>query len=226
MRVLLIEDDTSIGYLIRSVFERERYEVTLATTAEEGLQLLDAWNPELVILDIGLPDRDGREVLKEIRTTSDVPVVIVSAFGDESSRVVGLELGSDDYIVKPFSVTELVARARAVTRRARPKGEIAADRLAHGDLRMDVSTHRVFQGAKEIELTNIEFRVLRELLENGGAVVSRSDLARTVWGLSAVDATRSIDVCISAIRHKLGDPPTEPRYIETVRGVGFRMGAP
>jgi DNA-binding response OmpR family regulator len=223
MRVLLIEDDRDIAKVLRFAFERDRHEVTVAEKGEEGLHILETWAPDLVMLDLMLPDLDGRDVLRELRKTSDVPVIIVSARADEADRILGLEIGSDDYIVKPFSVQEVIARARAVTRRGHARPRATSNILEHGDISMDAEEHKVQVSGKPVELTAREFQVLRLLLEQANKLVTRDDLAHSVWGLSATAASRSIDVCISSLRHKLADDPSEPRYIETVRGVGFRL---
>jgi two-component system alkaline phosphatase synthesis response regulator PhoP len=223
MRVLLIEDDRDIAKVLRFAFERDRHEVTVAEKGTEGLHVLETWSPDLVMLDLTLPDLDGRDVLRELRKTSDVPVIIVSARTEESDRILGLEIGSDDYIVKPFSVHEVVARARAVVRRTHPKTRSTDRVLEHGDLSLDTDEHKVHIRDDPVALTGREFQVLRLLLEQPGKLVTRDDLAHSVWGLSATAASRSIDVCVSSIRRKLGDDPKTPRYIETVRGVGFRL---
>lgn len=223
MRVLLIEDDRDIAKVLRYAFERDRHEVTVAEKGGEGLHILETWHADLVMLDLMLPDADGRDILRELRKTSDVPVIIVSARAEESDRILGLEIGSDDYIVKPFSVPEVIARARAVTRRSHSKPRATTRVLVHGDISMDAEEHKVRIADEPVALTGREFQVLRLLLEQEGKVVTRDDLAHSVWGLSATAASRSIDVCISSLRRKLGDDPKTPRHIETVRGVGFRL---
>lgn len=225
MRVLVIEDDFCLATLVRHAFEREGDEVAIAQAGGEGLRLVDSWRPDLVLLDMTLPDVDGRDVLREIRSRDTVAVIVVSGRAEEMDRVLGLEMGSDDYVVKPFSALELTARARAVFRRTRPATPPEADTLAHVDLSMNVGQRRLRRGQVNVPLTKHEFEVMRHLLNEPGQLVTRADLAHNVWGLSPRTAARSIDVCVSSIREKLGDDSKAPRYIETVHGVGYRLVA-
>jgi DNA-binding response OmpR family regulator len=223
VRVLVVEDDFAVANLMRHAFEKDGHDAAIAADGAVGLQLLETWQPDLVLLDLTLPDVDGRDVLRTIRATDAVPVIVVTGRGEELDRVLGLEMGSDDYIVKPFSIVELIARSRAVLRRTNGMQPCRTDNLAHLDLSMDLATRRFTRESTDVALTKREFEVMRCLLAEPGKLVSRSDLARAVWGMSAKQASRSIDVCVSSIRDKLGEDPKKPRYIETVHGVGYRL---
>jgi DNA-binding response OmpR family regulator len=225
MRVLVIEDDFSVASVMRHVFERDGNECVIASDGAEGLRLVSTWQPDLVLLDMNLPDADGRDILRQIRTHDSLPLIVVSGRAEEMDRVLGLEMGSDDYIVKPFSHAELLARARAVFRRTRAPKAASPDTLAHLDLSLNVGQRRLRRGPDDIALTKREFEVMRTLLNEPGELVTRENLARDIWGMSPRTASRSIDVCISTIRGKLGDDSKTPRYIETVHGVGYRLAA-
>jgi two-component system response regulator RegX3 len=173
-----------------------------------------------------LPDGDGRDLLRRIRETSRTPVIMLTARGEEMDRVLGLELGADDYVTKPFSAAELAARIRAVLRRG---GEAAVQEsvvLEAGDIRMDLDTHEATRAGEPLELTVKEYELLRVLLEHAGKLVRRDQLVHEVWDPAWFGSTKTLDVHISALRKKLGDDPAAPRYIHTVRGVGFRLDAP
>jgi two-component system, OmpR family, response regulator RegX3 len=173
-----------------------------------------------------LPDGDGRDLLRQIRAGSRLPVVMLTARGEEMDRVLGLELGADDYVTKPFSAAELIARIRAVLRRTEeaPAGaDDGSSVLEVSDVRMDLDTHLVSRAGERLDLTVKEFEVLRVLLSRAGKVVRRDDLIREVWDSNWFGPTKTLDVHISALRKKLGDDPAEPRYIHTIRGVGYRF---
>lgn len=226
MRVLVIEDDFAVGNLVRHAFEKDGHEAAIAARGTDGLKLVESWQPDLVLLDLTLPDMDGRDVLRDIRAHDSLPVIVVSGRGEELDRVLGLEMGSDDYIVKPFSIVELVARCRAVLRRTQANHAADPDTLNHMDLSMNLPERRFQRGADDVALTKREFEVMRWLLAEPGKLVTRADLAHTLWGVSARQASRSIDVCVSSIREKLGESSKCPRYIETVHGVGYRLARP
>jgi two-component system response regulator RegX3 len=225
-KILLVEDELSIAEPLADALRREAFEVQLAMTAADALESFSSRPPDLVLLDVMLPDGDGRDVLREIRRISRVPVVMLTARGEEMDRVLGLELGADDYVTKPFSSPELVARMRAVLRRspAEPPGE-ASGTLASGDVAMDLDTRRVTRAGEPIDLTVKEFELLRVLLERAGKLVKRDDLVSEVWDANWFGSTKTLDVHISSLRKKLGDDPGSPRYVHTVRGVGFRFSA-
>ena len=185
-----------------------------------GKQAIEAPLPDVMLLDVRLPDIDGYEVCRRVRSTSDVPIVFLTARGDEIDRVVGLELGADDYVVKPFGFRELVARIRAVTRRSTARPE--ASQLGAGGLQVDRRTRRASLGGRQLDLTAKEFDVLAVLAEDPGAVVPRQQLLERVWGHAWYGPTKTLDVHVAAIRKKLGDPA----WVQAVRGVGFRLQPP
>ena len=224
-RILLIEDEESISEPLERALEREGFDVTTAATAADGRRRLGESGPDLVLLDVMLPDGDGRDILREIRSTSRTPVVMLTARGEELERVLGLELGADDYITKPFSAAELAARVRAVLRRTDASSADVGEVLEAGDVRMELDKHLATQGGDPLELTVKEFELLRMLLENAGRVVRREQLIREVWDTNWFGSTKTLDVHVSALRKKLGDDPAAPRYIHTVRGVGFRFAS-
>ena len=223
--ILLIEDEGAISEPLAAALGREGFDAIVADTAAKGLALLDSRSPDLVLLDVMLPDGDGRDVLRRIRETSRTPVVMLTARGEEMDRVLGLELGADDYVTKPFSAAELAARIRAVLRRAGDAAEAGGAVLEAGDVRMDLDTHEVTHAGEPLELTVKEFELLRVLLERAGKLVKRDELVHEVWDPAWFGSTKTLDVHVSALRKKLGDDPAEPRYIHTVRGVGFRFEA-
>jgi DNA-binding response OmpR family regulator len=224
--ILLIEDEEAISEPLAAALAREGFDTLVAGTAAKGLELFAGRTPDLVLLDVMLPDGDGRDLLRRIRETSRTPVVMLTARGEDMDRVLGLELGADDYVTKPFSAAELAARIRAVLRRS---GETAASTeavLEAGDVRVDLDTHAATRAGEPLELTVKEFELLRVLLEHAGKVVKRDDLVHEVWDPAWFGSTKTLDVHVSALRKKLGDDPAAPRYIHTVRGVGFRFEAP
>jgi DNA-binding response OmpR family regulator len=222
--ILLIEDERSISEPLMDALAREGFEPILAETAEAGMDVFAQRGPDLVLLDVMLPDGDGRDLLRRIRETSRTPVVMLTARGEEMDRVLGLELGADDYVTKPFSAAELVARMRAVLRRTeREPGGEAGSVLESGDVRLDLDTHIAMRDGVPLDLTVKEFELLRVLLERSGKVVRRDEIVHEVWDPAWFGSTKTLDVHVSALRKKLGDDPADPRYIHTVRGVGFRF---
>ena len=218
MRVLLVEDDDAIAEPLVKVLEREGFQVEWAST---GGAAMEADEPDVVLLDLGLPDVDGYEVCRRIRAKSEVPVIFLTARSDEIDRVVGLELGADDYVVKPFGFRELIARIRAVTRRRGPRRDgakvVASPKI--GSLEIDRRTRRVTLAGTDVELTPKEFDLLALLAQDPGAVFERQNIMERVWGHPWYGPTKTLDVHVASIRKKLGDPG----WIETVRGVGFRL---
>src|SRR4051794_832320 len=224
-RILLVEDEDSISEPLAAALRREGFAPVVVATAAAALEAFKASPPDLVLLDVMLPDGDGRELLRTIRGSSRVPVVMLTARGEEMDRVVGLELGADDYVTKPFSAAELVARLRAVLRRSEPAAPEALSTLAVGDVTMNLETHQVTRGGENVELTVKEFELLRVLLEHAGKVVRRQALVGEVWDPSWFGSTKTVDVHVSALRKKLGDDPAASKYVHTVRGVGFRFAS-
>lgn len=222
MRVLMVEDDPAMALLLRLALEREGHQVCAFDHGEPAIEMARTWEPDAVLLDFSLPEIEGSEVARRMRTFSTVPIIMVTGRGEVGDRITGLEMGADDYVVKPFSIDELLARIRAVVRRAAqlaPAGTI----LNAGELVMDVSLNRVLMGALALDLTTKEFEILRILMSQPGRIVPRDELVRAVWGVAPGVATNSLDVHMSWLRGKLGDDPKQPRYIETVRGKGFRF---
>jgi DNA-binding response OmpR family regulator len=223
--VLLAEDDPAIAEPLARALTREGYDVVVQGTGQGAIE--SAGNADIVVLDLGLPDMDGLDVAREIRSNGQtVPVLVLTARADEVDLVVGLDAGADDYVTKPFRLAELLARVRALLRRTH--GESAdEEELRAQDVRVDVAAHRAFQGDRELHLTTKEFDLLRVLVANAGSVVVRDTLMRDVWGSDPVGSTKTLDMHVSWLRRKLGDDANAPRYVSTVRGLGFRfeMGA-
>jgi DNA-binding response OmpR family regulator len=221
MRVLIVEDEDSIAEPLAVGLEREGLSVVRVATGADALAA--AAGVDVVLLDLRLPDIDGYEVCRRLRARSDVPIIMVTARGEEVDRVVGLELGADDYLVKPFGFRELLARIRAVTRRAGrtsgTTGPAEPEALRVGQLEIDVRARRVRMGGTPVELTPKEFDLLAALAADAGAVVSRRRLLEEVWETSWGGTSKTIDVHVASVRRKVGDPA----LIETVRGVGFRL---
>ncbi|KQX06926.1 MULTISPECIES: response regulator transcription factor [unclassified Leifsonia] len=220
MRILIVEDDPSIADGMIDALGSANYDVEHVSTGAACLDATSgATSPDLIVLDLGLPDMDGTDVCRRIRETSSVPIVIVSARSEELDRVLALELGADDYLVKPFGLRELLARIRAIVRRTAVTGKTEPDGPDLGPLVIDTRAQRVSLAGSELHLTPTEFELLRYLASDPGAVRRRSDILRDVWHTEWYGATKTLDAHIAAVRRKLGDP----RWIESVRGVGFRF---
>jgi DNA-binding response OmpR family regulator len=219
IRVLIIDDDARLHELLASYLELNGLSVTVAADGRRGLVALEGGTFDAVLLDLMMPGMDGIEVCKRIRAKSNIPIVMLTAKGDETDRVVGLELGADDYVAKPFSPRELLARIRAVLRRARP--DVTGERLVAGDISIDVPGRTVTAFGKPVELTGIEFDVLVALVRRAGRVVARDALLSEAGRGDVVVGERTVDVHVSHLRQKLGDDPRSPRLIKTVRGVGY-----
>lgn len=216
-RVLLIDDDARLPELLREYLEQNGVALTHAPDGARGLSMLEQGAYDAVLLDVMMPGMDGLEVCRRIRGKSNVPVIMLTARGDETDRVVGLELGADDYVGKPFSPRELLARLRAVLRRARP--EVMSEQIAVGDITVDVPSRVATNKGAAIELTGIEFDILVALVRRAGRVVPRDALLSEAGRSDVVVGERTVDVHISHLRQKLGDDP--PKLIKTVRGVGY-----
>jgi DNA-binding response OmpR family regulator len=221
-RILLVEDEVSISAPLASVLEREGFVPAVAATAAEALRMVRSIEPEVVLLDLTLPDGDGRDVCREIRVFSDVPIIMLTARGTEVDRIVGLEIGADDYVVKPFSSGELVARIRALLRRTDGSTRTPAAYRVDG-LELDESSRRATLDGEPLELSRKEFDLLAELVRSAGKVVSREELMAAVWDENWFGSTKTLDVHIGWLRKKLGDDPADPHYLHTIRGVGFRF---
>ncbi|MHB9002956.1 MAG: response regulator [Coriobacteriia bacterium] len=225
-RILVVEDEKSIRNAVTAYLEKEGYWVT---AVGDGLTAMDQFEKhrfDLVVLDLMLPKLTGEQVCVEIRDTSDVPIIMLTAKGEEADRIAGLEIGADDYLVKPFSPRELVARVRALLRRANVGEEPQRDRLMHGDLEIDVASHKAFLRGQELDLTASEFKLLVTLARYPGRVYSRMELVEKVLGYDFEGYERTIDSHVKNLRAKLDDDPREPTYIYTVHGVGYRFESP
>lgn len=220
-RILVIEDDPSISELITYHLKREGMQVLTAADGRRALEIFNANHPDLLLLDLMLPGLDGFEVCRRVRQASDVPIIMLTAKGQEDDRVKGFECGADDYVTKPFSPKELVARIRAVLRRSHYAE--GPDNLIAGKLYIDRKRRRVMVGDQEIELTPKEFDLLALLVTRRGQPVSRESLLEEVWGYEFAGGTRTLDVHIRRLRQKIGDDPQRPTFIETVHGVGYRF---
>lgn len=225
--ILLVEDDDDIAEPLIFGLQSEGYRVLHASDGPRGLAMARADAPDAVLLDVMLPGMDGFTVCRLLRQESAVPILMLTARGQEVDRVTGLELGADDYIVKPFSFRELVARVRAMLRRRdldRDAG--AADRLAIGAVAVDRAARRAWRGERLLDLTPREFDLLAALLRQAGQAVARQELLNQVWGVDWIGDPRTLDVHIRWLREKIEDDPSTPRYIQTVRGYGYRLVAP
>ena len=226
--ILVVDDDPKIVALVRTYLERERYPVVTAGDGRAALRAIEEHAPRLVVLDLMLPEIDGMTVIRRARADGDVPILVLSARGAVGDRVLGLSEGADDYLPKPFSPAELVARVRTILRRAeRSSEDEPAAVLGLGDLEVDVARHRVTVGRLEVSLSALELRLLAVLLEADGRVLSRDRLLDALYGQAEGDVTdRAIDVYVKRLREKLGDDPEAPRYVATVRGAGYRAAGP
>lgn len=224
MRVLLVEDDQSVADGLLDGLSGGAFDTLHVSTGTAALAAVTDFSPEIVLLDLGLPDMDGTEVCRKIRTVSSVPIIVVSARDEEIDRVVALEIGADDYVVKPFGMRELIARIRAVVRRtgtSEPDASVVSERV-FGELAIDLRTQRVSLAGEDIHFTAKEFELLEYLTSDPGAVFKRSDILHDVWDTNWYGTSKTLDAHIAAMRKKLGSPG----WIESVRGVGFRFGQP
>ena len=221
-KILVVDDEPQITELLKSYLEREGYQVAVAADGEEALAMADAERPDLILLDLMLPKKNGFEVCRDIRAKSRVPIIMLTARDEEPDKIVGLELGADDYITKPFSPREAVARVRAVLRRSEPdppEGKI----IRTGNLEIDSLRHEVKKNGKVIELTPTEFKILETLADSPRRVYTRLQLVEEVQGYSFEGYERTIDAHIKNLRQKIEDDPKNPRLIGTVYGVGYRF---
>ncbi len=225
--VLIVDDEVPLQELLQHALERDGYRVVVAGTAADGIAAFEREAPDAILLDVMLPDRSGRDVCQEIRSRSTVPIIMLTALDDEVDKVVGLELGADDYITKPFGLSELRSRVRAVLRRA-SMGAPAADEpdvavLEEAGVRLDRGRRAVLVDGADVDLTYVEFEILTTLMESPGRVYSRTQLLDAVWGSSDFREPRTVDVHVRHLREKIEADPASPARIHTVRGVGYRF---
>ena len=221
--VLIVEDEKLIRRFVRSALENEDCRVVEAATSAQGLLEAAANKPDLVILDLGLPDGNGIDFIGDLRGWSDVPILVLSARSQESDKIAALDVGADDYLTKPFGVGELRARARALLRRQSRGGEAASPIVDFGAVRVDLSRRVVTRSGEAVHLTPIEYRLLCVLLANSGKVMTQRHLLRDVWGAGSVDSAHYLRVYVGHLRQKLEDDPTQPQYLLTETGVGYRF---
>lgn len=226
MKIVLVDDEAEILTLVRDYLSREGFVVLTAQNGTEGMRLIERENPDLVLLDWMIPGLSGLEMCKRLRETSAIPIIMLTAKSEEIDRVLGLEFGADDYIVKPFSLRELAARIKTVLRRSSggTQENAGSSVLVRGELSIDVTSHKVIKRGQEIFLTPTEFKILHLLALRPGTVYSRLQLLRQAMGEEYLYYERSIDTHVSNLRKKLEDNPGDPKYVETVFGVGYRFG--
>ncbi len=223
--ILIIEDESELARVAQSYLEKAGMSVLTAARGDTGFSLFQQSKPDLVLLDLNLPGMDGLDIAREIRRGGETPMIIVTARVEETDRLIGLELGADDYITKPYSPRELVARVRAVLRRS-GLGSAPVRRIQEGDLEVDLEEHRVLRGAEQVDLTPTEFNLLAALAGQPGRVFSRLQLLEATQGTAYEGYERTVDAHIKNLRAKLEPDPKEPRYIETIFGVGYRFIKP
>jgi len=225
--ILLIDDEKKLTNPLRDAFERADYEVTVANDGHTGLSKALVENPDVIVLDVMMPGLNGWQVCESIRKHSTVPIIMLTALDESMDRIRGLELGADDYLVKPFGYKELEAHVRAMLRRVSlDQGVPVATRIEVGDIVLDIEAHTVTKKGIEVSMRQKEFEILTLLMTNLGKVVSRDQLFDEVWGTDWLGDTRTLDVHMSWLRGKLEDNPTKPAYLQTVRGVGYRFVNP
>jgi len=223
-KILLVDDERSILDLLEMILKREQFQVATASDGKSAMALFDSFNPDLVLLDLMLPDTNGHDLCREMANKRRVPIIMLTAKNDIIDKVLGLELGADDYITKPFDTRELVARIKAVLRRLK-KNE-ADDRkiLSHLDLVVDLENRTVTKGGKPIELTLKKYELLEVLIKNPRKVFGREELLQQVWGYDFMGDTRAVDICVTRLRKKIEDDSSNPKHILTVYGFGYRFG--
>jgi two-component system KDP operon response regulator KdpE len=217
-----MEDDTQIRKFLRISLEANGFLVTEARTGADGITLCAEQSPDLVIIDLGLPDMDGHDVISRLREWTDVPLIVLSVRADDAEKVRALDAGANDYVTKPFSITELMARIRALLRRPDPR---APDKSHYrlNDLEIDLAARRVFLGTEELNVSRKEFDLLRSLVTRSGTVVTHEELLQAIWGPAHVEDIHYLRVLVNHLRQKLKDDPSRPRYVHTVQGIGYRF---
>ena len=223
-RVLIVEDEESYRDALSYLLRKEGYEVIEAADGKSGLEEFERNGADIVLLDLMLPNKSGIEVCREIRKTSQVPVIMVTAKDSEVDKVVGLEIGADDYVTKPYSPRELIARIAAVLRRTSPEVQVEEDVIEYGEVRLDAARHSVSVRGEEVIFPLREFELLELLLRNHGRVLTRDQIIDRVWGADYFGDTKTLDVHIKRIRSKIEEDPANPKLLVTVRGLGYKFG--
>ncbi|MEJ2747370.1 MAG: response regulator transcription factor [Anaerolineae bacterium] len=225
--ILLVDDERMITGPLARALTQAGYQVTVADNGRDGLALAREKQPDVVVLDVMMPQMDGWDVCRALRQESTVPILMLTALGDEVDRILGLELGADDYLTKPFSTRELIARLKALLRRVEldRRQEATDDQLIVGSLRLELNTHRAFKDDQELMLRQKEYDLLTLLLSRPGEVITRAEFFDRVWGTDWLGDTRTLDVHIRWLREKIEEDPSQPHLIQTVRGVGYRFAA-
>lgn len=219
---LIIDDEVQIRRLLRLVLEGENYQVQEAENGQEGLTKIATRRPDVILLDLGLPDMDGLEVLKRLREWSEAPVLVLSVRDDEQGKVAALDAGADDYVTKPFSTPEILARLRAAQRKTRPTEEVSV--FKHGDLIVDLTAHVVSRAGREIKLTATEYALLRLFVRHAGRVLTHRYILREIWGPKSEEHRQYLRVYVTHLRQKIEQDPTKPSLIKTESGIGYRFG--
>ena len=223
-RILLIEDDAQIRKFLRISLEANGFAVTEARRGADGITLCGEHAADLVVLDLGLPDMDGRDVIARLREWSDVPIIVLSVRADDTEKVEALDAGANDYVTKPFSITELMARIRALTRKTEAR-QTEESRVRINDLEIDLAGRRAFLRDDELTVSRKEYELLRTLVARRGTVVTHAELLKAIWGPAHAEDVHYLRVLVNHLRQKLKDDPARPRYIHTVQGVGYRFAA-
>lgn len=222
--VLVVEDDPQMRRMLHTALRTHDYHVVEAATAREGLAQAAGRNPDIILLDLGLPDGDGLDVVRKLRQQIRVPIIVLSARGQERDKIAALDLGADDYLTKPFGLNELLARIRVALRHAMaPLDEVADPVFEVGELRVDLALRRIFRGEEEVHLTPTEYKLLATLIRHAGRVLTHRQLLETVWGANYVEQTHYLRVYMAQLRHKLERDPARPRLLTTEPGVGYRL---
>lgn len=221
--IVVVDDEPNIADLVDLYLARDGFRVLKAATGEAGLEAVQTHRPRLVVLDVGLPDIDGLEVCRRLRQTSQVPVIFLTARDGEVDRVLGLELGGDDYLTKPFDMQELTARVEALLRRAPVAEASGVERYHFGDVEIDFRKAEVTRAGQPIDLSALEFKLLQYFIEHRGATLSRDELLNRVWGYDAMPYSRTVDVHVSGLRQKIEPNPGKPRYVVTVHRLGYKF---
>ena len=225
-KILVVEDDSAISNLIRTTLETQNYQYHTAKTGAGALLDAASYRPDIIILDLGLPDMDGVEVIQKVRGWTNTPIIVVSARSEDQDKVDALDAGADDYLTKPFSIDELLARLRVALRRVRAEGEKRGEESStyqNGDLKIDYIAGCVYVEGKEVHLTPIEYKLLCLLAKNTGKVLTHNYILKEVWGSTLASDTPSLRVFMATLRKKIEENPAQPRYIQTHIGVGYRM---